>query len=57
MLVIRKMTATISNTGHNYVWTGSGYSVETDLNKDGATDSVDRGIVIGAWTSLQNSAP
>jgi hypothetical protein len=32
-------------------WTGTGFSVPTDLNLDGVTNAGDRSAVVGAWTS------
>jgi hypothetical protein len=39
------------------VWTGSGYSIPTDINLDGITNAGDRSEVVGAWTGSDNCAP
>ena len=39
------------------VWTGSGFTCETDIKLDAQTNATDRSLVIGAWTSGMNTAP
>jgi hypothetical protein len=39
------------------VWTGSGFSPNTDIDTSGQTNATDRSVVVGAWTGGQNCAP
>ena len=39
------------------VWTGSGYSPNTDVDLSGRTNATDRSVVVGAWTGDEDCSP
>jgi hypothetical protein len=39
------------------IWTGGGFSCDTDLDGDGLTNAVDRSLTVAAWTGGGNCAP